>query len=372
MDQKAPIDHDKHQELLRRQLISLAVNGLVNMFDSEKKLFCYRVRKTRNGLEKEGTSYRYTIISLLGLYKYGSQGMQSPISTQDTIKALVERSREINNVGDLGLLIWLCGLAAPGLITRIFDSSSINNWRSDYHDAVQGKTMELAWFLTGLTYVSLANCELSNPLQKIILQVYDTLRNNYGGRGIFGHQKKTTLSGMIRGRIGSFADQVYPIYALSKFGKVYDNEEALRIARECGNAICSLQGPLGQWWWHYDSLTGKVIGSYPVYSVHQDGMAPMALFALSEVTGLNFDTSIYKGLEWISGNNELGFNLVDASQNVIWRSFYRKKYKMWCDEVLSLAQFTKNEKNCRDLIVLYESRPYHLGWLLYAFADKKY
>jgi len=104
--------------------------------------------------------------------------------------------------------------------------------------------------------------------------------------------------------------------------------------------------------------------------VHQDGMGPMGLFALSEVTGLNFDTHIYKGLEWITGNNEFSLNLINTSQNLIWRSFYRNKYKMWYDEVLSIAQLTNNDKNYRDLIVLYESRPYHLGWLLYAFADK--
>lgn len=361
---------ERERDLLSGPLIDLAIKGLVNMFDDEKKLFCYRVRKTADGLEKEGTSYRYTIISLLGFYKYESQGMQSPINIQDTLKALVERSGEINNVGDLGLLLWLCGLAAPGLITRIFENSHLKWPLSQYHDAVQGKTMEVAWFLTGLTYVSLANCELSNPLQKITLQVYDTLRNNYGRRGIFGHQKKTTLSGMIRGRIGSFADQVYPIYALSKFGKVYDNKEALRIARECGNAICGLQGPNGQWWWHYDSSKGRVIGRYPVYTVHQDGMAPMALFALSEATGHDFCEPVYKGLRWITGKNELGFDFVDAAESMIWRNAYRKTYKRYSEEILSLLHLNSKPGESKDLLVLFEDRPYHLGWILYAFADK--
>lgn len=113
-----------------------------------------------------------------------------------------------------------------------------------------------------------------------------------------------------------------------------------------------------------------MIGRYPVYSVHQDGMAPMALFALSEASEKDFSHAIYKGLEWITGKNELDLNLVDFSKNIIWRSFHRKKYKMYYDEILSLVNLDNIEKEYKDLTVLYECRPYHLSWLLYAFADK--
>jgi hypothetical protein len=127
---------------------------------------------------------------------------------------------------------------------------------------------------------------------------------------------------------------------------------------------------LGQWWWHYDAVSGKTIGRYPVYSVHQDGMAPMALFALSEISGNDFSHAIYRGLEWIAGKNELDLNLVDFSRNIIWRSFRRKKYKMYYDEILSLINLDNIGREYKDLTVLYECRPYHFGWLLYAFADK--
>jgi len=75
--------------------------------------------------------------------------------------------------------------------------------------------------------------------------------------------------------------------------------------RTCAEAICRMQGPSGQWWWHYDARNGRIFERYPVYAVHQDGMAPMALFALGEVARLDFSEPIYKGLAWISGNNEL-------------------------------------------------------------------
>jgi len=68
---------------------------------------------------------------------------------------------------------------------------------------------------------------------------------------------------MLRGHIGSFADQVYPIYALARFGQAYGVQPAVEMAGRCGEAICRMQGPSGQWWWHYDTRTGKVFETYP-------------------------------------------------------------------------------------------------------------
>ena len=44
-------------------------------------------------------------------------------------------------------------------------------------------------------------------------------------------------------------------------------------------------------------------------SVHQHAMAPMMLFAAAEAANCDFNEAIYKGLAWISGNNELRLNL---------------------------------------------------------------
>lgn len=350
--------------------MDLASKGLATMFDAEKRLFCYRVRRDSDGLVKEGLSRRYTIISLLGLRKLEVQGGRSPINIENTLAILIGNIGDINNIGDLGLLMWLCSSVSLEHLEKIFSGLDIRQSLKKYPDARQGKTTELAWFLAGLSHNALASGRTANDLEDLSMQTFKMLKKNFGAKGIFGHMNKSSLAGILRGRIGCFADQVYPIYALSMFAKAYGNQEALKIALDCAEAICRLQGPLGQWWWHYDSTTSRVIGKYPVYSVHQDGMAPMALFTLSELTGLNFDPHIYKGLEWISGNNELGFNMIDTSENVIWRSFYTKRYKMYNEEALALTGFTDKKRGHNDLKILFECRPYHLGWLLYAFADR--
>ena len=48
---------------------------------------------------------------------------------------------------------------------------------------------------------------------------------------------------------------------------------------------------MGEWPWHYDSVTGRVVSRYPVFSVHQHAMGPMMLFAASEATGVDFSRS---------------------------------------------------------------------------------
>lgn len=285
------------------------------------------------------------------------------------MEALIGGANQIDNIGDLGLLLWLWALASPKQLKQMFSNLDIKHSLEKYSDARQGKTTELAWFLTGLCHSALVSGENAEEVQDVAIQTFDLLKKNFGNKGIFGHSKKTTLSGMIRGRIGCFADQVYPIYALSMFAKAFGNQEALKIALDCANAICRLQGPFGQWWWHYDSTTGQMLGRYPVYSVHQDGMAPMALFALGDVSGLDFSANICKGVEWITGKNELGINLVEESRNLIWRSFHLKKYRMHSEEILSLAGIKPDKERNNNLKVLYECRPYHLGWLLYAFAS---
>jgi hypothetical protein len=228
--------------------------------------------------------------------------------------------------------------------------------------------MNLAWFLTGVSYYSQVSDE-GKKLSGIARETYDLLIANQGKFGYFSHQaSRTSLKGALRGHIGSFADQVYPIYGMTQFFQAFGDESALRSARECALAICEAQGPLGQWWWHYDSRSGRVFEGYPVFSVHQHGMAPMSLFALGKASGANFDPWIYKGLDWIDRRNELSVNMEDGSANVIWRCIGQTKLKRFASALLSPRRKGQNPQP--GLSIVYECRPYELGWLLYGLVDR--
>jgi hypothetical protein len=156
---------------------------------------------------------------------------------------------------------------------------------------------------------------------------------------------------------------------MSKFAVAYQLEAPAKMALDCANAICEAQGELGQWWWLYDSKSGRVSSKYPVYSVHQQGMAPMGLLAAEEATGRSFQDPIYKGLRWLPGANELGVDMRDKSRGLIWRCIYpQQTSNKYMNIVKSLVGIPAATPARTDLRVLYEDRPYELGWLLYAFG----
>ena len=363
------IQHPNRSDL--QKLIALSAEGLIPMFDSEKRVFCQRMVSNGKGLIRVGISYRYTIITLLGLHRLRVAGLPLPFEIQPIIEHLLQDTIWLENLGDLGLLLWLCALTSPDRLPGFCSHHALESAVNRYRDGRERRTMELSWFLSGLSHAVLAEPKRCHALTNLAHSTYSVLRGNQGQHGVFGHQHQSaSVAGLLRCRIGSFADQVYPIYAMALYSQTFQNKESLSIASACAGAICRAQGPLGQWWWHYDSKTGNVVGKYPVYSVHQHGMGPMALFALGEAGQRDFTREIYRGLNWIYGANELHTDMQDSSARVIWRCIRPAKSSMYYSEALSLLKAGTNGRTPRGLSTLYECWPYELGWLLYAFASR--
>lgn len=353
--------------------VKLAVNGLPAMFDQRRQLFCYKLRKTDAGMKQEGISHRYTMMTLLGLHRFEQAGGTSPIAIKPVLDNLLLDLGWVDNLGDLGVLLWLCAILCPDRLRAVEPQLQLTTALTRYRGAKQRITMELAWFLTGLSYWGLAQPEKLASIEPLAFETYRMLKLNQGEHTFFGHLSRSgSLTGIVRGRIGSFADQVYPIYAFAQFSKAYQNEEAAQLSLKCALGICEAQGPLGQWWWHYDSVGGRVADGYPVFSVHQHAMGPMTLFGLGETIQRNFDQWIYKGLEWIHSNNELSYNMEDPAVGVIWRCIFRSERSLVRYLKAGFGSYSKTVQHGRteDLQVLFECRPYELGWLLYAFANR--
>ena len=140
-------------------------------------------------------------------------------------------------------------------------------------------------------------------------------------------------------------------------------------ALDCANSICELQGELGQWWFLYDKHGSRIVNRYPVFSVHQDGTAPASLLALGGVTGQSFHKSIYKGLSWITGANELGNDLRNLDGTMIWDSIGpKRRTSKWWELARSFMRISGGPQP-NNLRIRYEARPDHFGWLLYAFGE---
>jgi hypothetical protein len=354
-----------------RALNSLSVRGLASMFDDQNQLFCNRMVRTKKGLKRQGLSPRYTAMTLMGLHRGEAFGLRNPFNSEAILKRLLKDTKWLESIGDLGLLLWACALIAPERFEEVYHKLNVATAVDRDRLAIEEHTMEMAWFLAGLAHGALAGLKCIPGLEVLAERSYQAVCKNQGPKGIFGHRAwgKNSVAAL-RGRLGSFADQVYPIYALSKFGSAFAHDEALKRAQACAKTICSTQGPLGQWWWHYDSRGGCVAGKYPVYSVHQDAMAPMALFALSESCGQDYSAWVFKGLAWIYGQNELKFDLCDESAGIVWRCIYLPKPAAYVQQVASLFGCGPLSSMVPTrLRVRFEDRPYHFGWVLYAFAS---
>lgn len=351
-----------------RQLVERAVRGLPQMFNPRAGMFCYKLKKTASGLVQEGISARYTAMTLMGLHRLERSGASSPLNLKPILDSLLANTEWAANIGDLGLLLWLSAEVAPHRLDEIERRFSMSTALTDFADAREGITMHLAWFLTGLSYCALVSGN-QEKTREVACKTFNRLIENQGQFGYFGHLATNhSLKGRLRGRIGSFADQVYPIYGMTQFWRAYGDNSALQRARQCAAALCEAQGPLGQWWWHYDCSNGQVAERYPVFSVHQHGMGPMVLSALGDAVQSDFSPWIYKGLQWIV-DNELNINMQDDNAHVVWRCIERDRTRRYWNAVVNLATRQEDREAREGLHTLFECRPYELGWLLYAFAD---
>lgn len=162
----------------------------------------------------------------------------------------------------------------------------------------------------------------------------------------------------------SFNNLVYPVHALSRYclktRKPKDKNKTRKKLLRAVEGLLGLQGTQGQWWWTYDS-EGRVVQRYPVYSVHQDGMAVMALKQASRVFPRlkpRVQDALVKSFAWLYGNNEVRQSLLDARKGVVWRS-------VRCPFVVQkINQFLPWFPEF-GLRVKKESRSYHYAWLLY-------
>ncbi len=352
------------------ELCDMAARGLRPMLDPNKQIFCYTYQQTEDGLARIGLSPRYTMMTLLGLRRYEASERSSPVATTPVLEALLQDLRWVTGAGDLGLLLWTCAELAPERIQRIYEELHAQEALTRFADGQLGSTMEIAWYLTGLVSCLQAGCSALPGLAEQTSAAKEILKRNCGEAGVYGHRSRSkSPAGYLRRRIGSFADQVYPTIAMARLAQAHDDDEAGAMALRTATTMCELQGSLGEWSWHYDATTGRVVSRYPVYSVHQHAMAPMMLFAAGEACCRDFSDAIYKGLAWISGGNELHRDFTQAEAELIWRCIYLPSMDKYSDAAMRFLRLRNGAANAR-LKVRYECRPYELGWLLYAFAGK--
>jgi len=350
-------------------LNALALRSVVSLFEEKEKLFSRRITLTDDGIRREGISRKRTIIALLGLQRLVKSGEPAPVDLASIRAAVLGDTSWVSGLGDLGLLLWFTAECAPEGLEGLLNKWQLETALESYADGHRACSKGLAWFLAGLGHARLACSRTLPDLTDIAVDTYHLLLGNQSECAIFGH---AGLPGFFdrpfSKRFGTFADQIYAIYALTTFARAFDIEEPLESALSCANALRALQGEMGQWWFLYDRHTCRVSIRYPVLSFQQDGIAPVGLLALEEATGQNFWDSICKGLSWVAGANELGCDLRNQEQGLIWDSVGPNgRLANYCEAALSFLNVSP-EPRPENLRIRHEARPDHFGWLLYAFG----
>ncbi len=365
-----------------RPLMLLSLTGLEQMLMKKEGLFCFTVRDGKNGPKPEGISLRYTAMTLLGLHRAQQNGWPVRFDLYEILNQTIRSIPTTRNVGTLGLILWAYCELTGKVDSRI--KMAMTSFGPFYQEQGNGvyATTELSWLLVGLIEASKA----ASPQEKgafieMAREVYRLLKRNFipeTGLFIFSRQVSNGWWEPLRSRLGFFDAQVYGAYAFAQYARMFSDPEALSNAGHCARAFCRFQGKRGEWAWHYNTQTGRVVDPYPIYSVHQHAMAPLGLKGLSAVSGEDFSREIQKGLPWIFGENPLQFMFIDLEHALIWRSMKRKFplakviYFNKFSSFIGPTEWVSGLDRPPLLTIDRECRPYELGWLLFSFADIPY
>jgi len=347
----------------------LCLDRLREALDRKTGLFSRQLRHGRWEPTMGTEEMTSTAICLISICRSGTDPKRIDLDCGAAMDALVESGRRLGYRGGAGLVIWANAVTEGPPLSELLRRLNVSLKDATGHVA-QITTMETAWLVSGLAHEY--SRDPSEWTRRMLGEVVEGLLSRFDPQAcLFHHASESApLKHRLRRHLPNFADQIYPVQACSHAGAV-GVPQALRAAGDCAARLVELQGELGQWWWHYNSRTGAVAQPYPVYSVHQHAMAPMALMGLTAAGGEDFTAAIVRSLAWIS-DNELGVDLLDGHTGTIWRDIEVKESSprrlVRTAGSLLGGEVVPDSMSADDLTVNYETRPYEWGWCMFAGA----
>jgi hypothetical protein len=342
-------------------------------FDGERGLFCHKT-VAADGLRNIGVDALYSAAALIGLLSCDELDDACAGLIGPGIDGLWRALSACEARGStLGATLWALALAddprADALVDRIGVALEPRRWAS----------MDLGLAVHGLAQVA-GRSGVRDRALRLAADGAAELRSRFAARAsVFRGTARGGAPAAVR-HLGmtSFASQVYPLHGLAGYASATDEAvapEALAVA----DWLVAAQGPLGQWWWFYSTVRCRVVEGYPVYAVHQDAMAHMALLPLERHGSRAADkVALERGRRWLIGDNELRTALIDWDRPLFARAIQRTGgdtdgYAGWSprQHASALAKSLlgrTDDGQCgpESLEIAWETRSYHLGWLLYA------
>lgn len=346
------------------RLQDLCVARLRDCVDPRSGRFGRQIRHGAWAATLGTESLTSSAICLIGLSRAGIDPRAVVADPASLCRQLATRVREERYAGGLGLVLWASSaVRAGGLLTLLAEAGFEPGTLAAVIPRLT--TMETAWLVSGLLHQD-RSC-----LRPALLAALEALEGRLNRATlVFRHASaEAPLGHRLRARIANFVDQIYPVQALAFAAMALGDDDRRDLADLCAAHLVQTQGALGQWWWHHDAATGAVAERYPVYSVHQHSMAPMALRALAVAGGMSHARASVSSRAWLLAN-ELGVDVVEPDSGIIWRSLERDESAMArrARHVGMVLGQPIGEPEWPHFRLTREMRPFEWGWLLYASA----
>ena len=362
--------HGSQSEALVSRLLGLSLRILPQAQAAGEFVFTLRGMPAGPGweLRQSGTSLRYGAITALGMLRLPESDQREILggdNCRHLLGRLAKRLDEVTSPADAALICWAAAEAEHSELPHALERLAQLDRRNDQADVVTA-----AWVVAALV-AARPHADVEEHLAAARGRLLDAR-----GPAVYPHVCAGVRSSWYRAHVGCFADQVYPIQALARLHSSADDPRALAVAQSVAGLICQAQGADGQWWWHYDSRTGGVVEKYPVYSVHQHAMAPMALLDLAEAGGPSYIANVRRGLHWLARPPETSERLILDEPPVTWRKVARgdrgkavRGMRAASTRIRAGMCLPVLDRLFRPGTVDHECRPYELGWLLLAWLS---
>lgn len=364
-------------ETRMQALAELAARSLSLMYDEQLGLFSQKAVPAGDGLENRGVNPYYSAASMVGILSQPDVSPDAIVPVGRALDALHEECQEGTGGPLLGTTLWAGALAgderAAGLVDRLERTLSIEG----------SESAALGQVIKGLVAGAERFAGVRDPALELAGRCAAELLDRHSAAAAIFRAMPRRASGLrslMGARITSFASQVYPLLGLSALC-AYRGEAPPAALRATAEFLARSQGPLGQWYWLYAPSTAAVLEGYPVYSVHQDGMAFMGLVPVEQLGEGSYREQLALGVEWLE-HNELSLPLVEDQPPFICRNIQRVGSDADAPFGISRANFYRvvarslvprpsrdhTDADPQALEPLRECRSYHLGWLLYAHS----
>ncbi len=347
-------------------LIEFCIEGLERSYLPERRRFSFSYQPGAGRLDSDRRlACKYTLNALLGIRSAERADVTTGFDPRSIYAHTCAELRELSpQPADVAAAVWASGELGVDPAGWVVD-----RFEKNLSDLRGAHMQDLAWLL-------LATCvahrvgekrwdERAHQLARTMVEEFQ-----HPETGLYFFRRRGA-----RKSFASFAVPVYANLALHEYARIFAEERARTAAIRGIRAMLRLQGPRGQWAWFHDVTTGRVMDWYPIYSVHQDAMAPMVLLRGIELGVEGSREALVSGFRWVLGDNEVDTCMVDPEAKLVFRSLGRRgplqrprrllsstwKRMAGSSGALAAGAALRIDRQCRS---------YHLGWMLWTFSGR--